>query len=160
MPLLPPATLGASRSAQQVLRFAYGERENSLQCALTVTPQSISLIGFNGLGLRLFSLRYDGVKVSGERAPGVPEQVDPQRILADVQLALWPLAALQEKAAGTAWIISEPFAGTRRVRRGDKLIAEIHYADADAHYDPWNGRLWLANFEFGYSVNVSSQILE
>jgi hypothetical protein len=59
---------------------------------------------------------------------------------------------LQSAYAASGETVSEPHAGVRRVLRGDRLVAEVHYATAD----PWNGRLWFVNFEFGYSLTIDT----
>jgi hypothetical protein len=156
LPLLPPASLGATHVAQQVLHVAFGAQDATINVVLTVSPQQLQVIGLNAVGMRLFTLEYDGATLKAERAPGLPEQVDPARILADLQLAYWPLPALQAAAQGSDWQITEPYAGTRRLRRGGRLIAEVHYADRT----PWEGRVWLANYEVGYSLAVQSSRLD
>ena len=105
--------------------------------------------------MSLFTIDYDGEHLATERLPGLPEQIDAQRMLADLQLALWPLKSLQGATIDTTYTIGEPTAGTRRVKRGGKLYAEVHYAGAD----PWSGKLWLSNYEFGYSIAVESAAL-
>ena len=151
LPLLPPAALGATRSVQQVLHVAYGDQGATLSAVLTVTPQNVQVIGLNAVGLRLFTLDYDGTTLKSERLPGLPEQIDPARVLADLELAFWPLTALQGALHDAGYQVTEPFARTRRLERDGKLVAEVHYAG-----DPWSGRLWLSNFQFGYSLAVDS----
>ncbi|MGH8541785.1 MAG: DUF3261 domain-containing protein [Stenotrophobium sp.] len=155
MPTLPAASLGATRAAQQVLHAAFGDRDATMQCLVDVTPARISVIGLNAVGLRLFSVKVENGQTTVERSPGVPDTVQPARILADIELAYWPLTALQTAYANTPWQVSEPFPGTRRLLRDGRLIAEVHYAQPSG--DRWQGRLWLSNFEFGYSLAVDSQ---
>ena len=152
MPLLPPAALGGAHSAQQVLHVAYGDQEATLSAVLTVSRDHLQVIGLNAVGLRLFTLDYDGAQLKTERMPGLPEQIDPARVLADLQLAFWPLTALQNATRDSEWRVSEPYARTRRLKRAGKLAAEVHYADGK----PWQGRLWLSNYQFGYSLAVDS----
>ena len=154
-PLLPPSTLGATRSTLQVVHGAYGEQDAAFQCVVDVGPQHLTLVGLSAQGQRLFSLRHDGRQIEVQRSPLTPEQLDPKRVLTDLQFALWPLSALQQALAGSIWQVSEPTPATRRLRRESRLIAEVHYHDAD----PWKGRFWLSNFEFGYSLFVASQPL-
>lgn len=158
LPLLAPAALGASRSALQVVHGSFGGQDLAFQCVVEVSPRQLTLIGLGAQGQRWFSLRHDGDTLAVEASPqgaGAPGTPDPQRVLADLQLALWPLAALQQALAGTAWQVSEPVAATRRLRRDGRLVAEVHYA----HADPWQGRFWLSNFELGYTLAVESQPL-
>lgn len=155
MPLLSAESLGQVRSARQIVHAAFADSEVTMQCVVEITPQRISVIALNAIGLRLFSVSVEDGKTTVERSPGVPEQVQPERILSDIQLAYWPLPKLQRAYAGTDWQVSEPFASTRRLKRAGRLIAEVHYAQTGK--DLWRGRLWLSNYEFGYALSVISQ---
>jgi hypothetical protein len=155
LPVLPAASLGSSHSAQQIVRAAFADSDATMQCVVEITPQRMSVVALNALGLRLFSVAVEDGQTTVERMPGVPEQIQPERILSDIQLAYWPLAKLQQAYRGSAWQVSEPFAGTRRLKRDGRLIAEVHYAQPTRN--PWNERLWLSNYEFGYSLSVTSQ---
>lgn len=155
-PLLAPATLGSAQSASQRLRAAYTDQELSLDCAIDVTAERITVIGLLPAGPRVFTLNYDGQRLDAETSAGVPAALKPERLLNDLQLALWPRAALERAFDNSRWRLAEPDPRTRRLLRDDKLVAEVHYADAD----PWSGRLWLVNFDGGYSIAVESQRLE
>ncbi len=152
VPPLPAATLGQTRSAVQIVRAAFGKQEATMQCAVDVAPQRMQVVALSAMGLRLFGVTVENGKTTVERAPGVPEQIQPEQILHDIQFCYWPLAALQAGYQGTPWEVSEPFAGTRRLKRDGRLIAEVHYSKPGT--DPWRSRLWLANFEYGYSLAV------
>lgn len=155
-PLLSPSSLGRSVGALQVVRGAFGEQEMAFQCVVEVDAQHLTVVGLSAQGQRLFSLRYDGQKLATESTALAPAGLDPQRVLADLQLALWPLAALQQSFVDTAWDLSEPAPATRRLRREGRLVAEVHYGGAD----PWQGLLWLSNFESAYSLSIESRPLQ
>lgn len=141
-------------NSSQTLLAAFGDRAVQMQCTLSISAADWRTVCINALGLRLLSLGVsaDG-QISAERGPGVPEQLDPRRILADVQLAFWPLASLQAAYAGSAWQVSQPADDTRRLLRDGRLVAEVHYANPD----PWNGRLWLVNLRYDYSLAIRSE---
>ena len=155
LPLVAPSTLGATRSVQQVLHAKYGDQESTLSAVLQVTPTLLQVIAMNGVGLRVFTLKYDGSRLRGETIPGLPEQIEPERVLADLQLAMWPLHALRSAAAGTQWQVDED-ATTRTLKHNGKLVAEVHYETRS----PWKGKLQLVNHLFGYSLDVDSKPLE
>ena len=147
----PPDAL-APRSASQVIHAAYGRRVATLRTAVQIDAAGLKVVGVTATGIRLFTASFDGKQVSAERGPFVPKEVSPERVLADMQLALWPIESLQRAYADTGQTVSEPHAGVRRVVRDDRLVAEVHYATDD----PWNGRLWFVNFEFGYSLTIDT----
>jgi len=138
--------------AEQILTLSAGDRTTTLQAYVDVTPQKISVVGATALGQRVLSFTRDAAGLRVEAAEG---GIDPQQVLADLQLATWPLAALQA-AAGSPWRISEPRPGLRRVLRGDEPFAEIHYAGPQP---PWHGRIWLVNFPNRYTLDIESRPL-
>lgn len=154
--LLPPSTLGAARQVNQRLHAAYGEREISLDCVVSVNAEHLTVIGLVPGGPRMFTIDYDGRTVSAQRSTGVPEALQPELLLNDLQLTLWPRSALQQALEHTSWAVAEPDPRTRRLTRDGRLVAEVHYATAD----PWTGRAWLVNFDRGYSITIDSQPLE
>jgi hypothetical protein len=154
-PLVAPASLGGDRVVNQVVRGAFGARELTLNCVVTVKDGVVTLVGLNALGVRLFTIRYDGNTVQSEAAPAMSGPLMPERLLADLQLVYWPLASLSKSLTTVGLQVSEPAPGVRRLRRGEQLVAEAHYSTSD----PWSGRSWLVNFELGYSLQIDSQAL-
>ncbi len=152
-PLLAPATLGSSRDTVQVLRAAFGEHEVVLRCVVHVSPERIDVVALTALGQRALSLSWNGQDWKVETAPMVPAALRPEWLLADLQLALWPLPALQAAYAPAGWKVSEPGGGVRRLRHAGKLVAEVEYADGD----PWHGRYWIANFRFDYALAIEAE---
>lgn len=152
---LAPAALGASRRSRQIVHAAFGEREATLQCVLSVDAQRVGVIGLTASGQRLFGLDYDGSRSTVDAGSLLPTQIPPERLLTDLQLVYWPLAAWQAATAGGDWRVSESVPGTRRLHHRERLVAEVHYAGGD----PWNGRVWLSNFQFGYALTVDAQPL-
>jgi hypothetical protein len=148
--------LGSSHQVKQILRGTYGTQDFSLQCVISAQPQLLTVVGLTALGLRAFTLKYDGQNLNEERAPQLPEFVKGSQLLNDVQLAFWPLPALQAALNPAGWEVSEPYKGTRRLQHEGRLIAEVHYADAD----PWNGRAWLSNFSYGYSLYLETSAVD
>ena len=122
---------------------------------LSIDAQQIAVIGLSPTGQRLFSLVSDGSSNNIEQSALVPAPLPPERFLADLQLVYWPLTAWQTATAGSDWRVSEPVSGTRRLHYRGRLVAEVHYADAD----PWHGRFWFSNLQFGYSLAVAAEPL-
>lgn len=156
LPLLAPPSFGAEAQVQQLLHVSYGKDEAALHSVVRIDAAKISLIGLTASGQRLFTLDYDGENLQATRAAFAPEQIAPERILADLQFAHWPLPALQAAWAPFGYAVSEPRAGLRQLRRDGLLIAETHSTAAG----PWPARLWLVNLRYGYTIDIESQALE
>jgi hypothetical protein len=100
-------------------------------------------------------MKYDGQATSVDNNVPIPPQLTPERLVADLQLVYWPATTLDKPLAAAGWQLSEVGAGTRRLRRASRLIAEVHYAGSDA----WSGRAWLVNLEHGYTLSIESKAL-
>jgi hypothetical protein len=125
----------------------------TMNCIVTVKDGTMTVVGLSAMGLRVFTIRYDGATTSVDNTLPVPPQLTPERLLADLQLVHWPMQSLAPALRAAGWELSEPAPGTRRLRRGEQLIAEVHYAGDD----PWQGRSWLVNVEHGYTLNIESK---
>jgi hypothetical protein len=158
LPLLPPSALGSAQAVSQSLNIAFGDQELDLQTAVQAGANRLTLIALGPLGQRAFTVVYDGSQVKAEIAPeaadSLPSQFPPEHVLADLELALWPLSAWQSTLAGTDWQLREPQPGLRRLRWHGALVAEVHVADPA---DVWHSRLWLSNFVYGYSLAINPQ---
>lgn len=145
-------------SASQTLHAAFGRQSISLSCGLQSAAGSWRAVCVNALGLRVLTLGQssDG-QLTAERGEGVPEALDPKRVLADLQLALWPQAALEAAYQGSDWSIEQPSPETRRLRHQQRLVAEVHYASPSPDTKPWDGPLWLANLAIGYTLGLITE---
>ncbi|HTP39201.1 MAG TPA: DUF3261 domain-containing protein [Steroidobacteraceae bacterium] len=152
LPLLAPASLGQTRQFTQLLRGDYGDTSFSLRCVVSIDDRQLSVIGLTALGQRAFTLKYDGAQLDEERAPQLPQAIGGVQLLNDLQLVYWPLPALQKAWQTAGGEVSEPYPGTRRLKRGGRLVAEVHYA-ADA----WSGRVWLRHFDTPYSLFIETE---
>jgi hypothetical protein len=152
-PLVAPATLGQSHAVNQIVRGAFGARDMTMNCVVTVQDGTMTVVGLSAVGVRLFTIRYDGQSTRVDHSLPLPAQLTPERLLADLQLVHWPLYILQRPLREAGWEISEPAPGTRRLRRDGRVIAEVHYTGAD----PWQGRSWLVNLEHGYTLSIESE---
>ena len=119
---LAPAALGESISVQQHLKVERGGRIDELDAALEVDPAQVRLVGL-AFGQRVLSLNYDGKELTSWRHMMLPTQVRAEDVLEDMQLTLWPAAAIAQ-ALPAGWRIE------------DKGLRRTLYLDDDAgHHD-------------------------
>lgn len=146
---LAPAALGDTISVQQHLTVERDGKTNDLDAALEVDQNNISLVGL-ALGMRVLSLDYDGREISEWRHPMLPSQVQAADVLEDLQLTLWPVAAIAQ-ALPAGWQIEER--GLRRtLRRDGEVVATIDYSGTPR----WQGKAVLDNVRYRYRLTVVS----
>jgi hypothetical protein len=146
---LAPSTLGESISVQQHLTVQRPGGTNDLDAALEVDPARVSLVGL-ALGMRVLSLEFDGKELTEWRHPMLPKQVRAADVLEDVQLTVWPVAAIAQ-ALPAGWTIEEH--GLRRtLRREGEVVATIDYSGTPR----WKGKAVLDNLRYKYKLTIES----
>lgn len=158
-PRLSPQSLGGDVSLVQRLSFerAEGVPRNSprtLDVLLEIDAAQVRLAGI-AMGQRVLSLRWDGTTLDVQRHPLLPMQVDPTRVLRDIQYAFWPKASLQAVLPADWQLRDEP--RRRDLLRGDSLVLRIDY-EIDA--PRWQGIVRLDNKLERYRLEIRSQVQE
>lgn len=153
VPALAAPGTATARTAEQIVHAAYGDRGLVFQCVVQLSAGNLRVIGLDARGQRLFTIGWDGHTIEETRAPFVPATLTADRLLADLQLVLWPIAAIAPFWESAGFGITEPYPGMRRVVHDGRIVEEVHYAGDD----PWRGRSWLVNFAHGYSLTIDSR---
>jgi hypothetical protein len=147
--MLSPASLGESIALQQHLRVERNGRIDELDAALEVDPDRLELVGL-AFGQRVLTLQYDGKKLQTWRHVMLPAQVRAEDVLEDVQLSLWPLAAIRA-ALPPGWQIDDQ--GLQRtLRLGDTPVTVIDYSAMPR----WSGTVTLQNLRYHYHLTIQS----
>ncbi|MES1935598.1 hypothetical protein C27AD_04557 [Salinisphaera hydrothermalis C27AD] len=146
---LGPAALGQSVEARQQVTVHYRGRTRSLQIALRVVPDDLTLVGLSAMGQRVFTLGWNGHAI--ERGPGLKsaKRIPAKRILADLELAYWPLPALRQALVDPD-VRLQQLGNTRTLWRGDTLLWIAYRASGDA----WHSRLTVYDARLGYRLDV------
>ncbi len=130
---LPPAALRRTLALQQHIEVRYrtadGATETRELIALLQADAAHTRLAAVAGGQVLARLDWDGTRLDVSRASWAPAQLDPERILSDLQLSLWPLPAVAD-ALPTGWTVREA-QGRRVLRHGDEVVVEIQHAGAD-----------------------------
>lgn len=146
---LAPAALGRSLALQQRLVFSYGEHRSTLDALLEADPDEVRL-AVQALGQTGVTLRWDGHVLEQHRATWLPPQVRAERVLDDLQFALWPADAVRA-ALPAGWTVVER-EGERRLEHEGRawLVLERR--------DPQHQR--LRNLAEGYALEIESAPLD
>ncbi|MBK1612135.1 hypothetical protein CKO44_01455 [Rubrivivax gelatinosus] len=147
---LAPAALGRSLNQQQQISVsAPGRAPQRAELLLEVDAQAVRLAVF-GLGQTAARLEWDGRQLRQQRAPWWPAAVSGERILSELQLALWPADAVRA-ALPAGWTLQVGADG-RRLLWADRPVMTIR------HEAP--GRTELVNERDGYRLLIEAQDLE
>lgn len=151
LPLLQikPAELGAGRTAEQRLQLVWRGEARTLESVLDVSADSLQFIG-TAMGLRLFSLDYDGHRIEQGLGAGLPAALPPERIMNDMLLIYAPEKDLRA-ALPAGWRL-EIQQNSRLLMHGDDPVIEVIYHAAA----PWRGRTILRHLQFSYQLTVDS----
>lgn len=125
-----------------------------LQVALKVAPAKLTLIGLTALGQRLFTLSWNGGHAKLQSTVDSTLDIDPIRILADLQLAYWPLAVL--RAALPDRLHLDQYGTARVLWRDAKLL---WFASSETA-DRWGSTMTLYNVSAGYRVTIRPLALD
>ena len=146
---LAPAALGDSISLQQHLTVERGGRIDELDAAIEVDPASVSMVGL-AFGQRVLTIDYDGKELKTWRHLMLPAQVRGEDVLEDMQLALWPVAAVAAKLPA-GWRIEEN-GMQRRLYLGEELVTTVAYSATPR----WNGTIKMDNLRYKYRLTIQS----
>jgi len=143
-----PAALGESVEVRQQVTATVKGRTRVMQVALKVAPSDLTMIGLSSIGQRLFTLSWNEGETTLTSSLGDVSRLDPTRILADLELAYWPLPAL--RAALEPDLRLEQQGTVRTLWRNDELL---WFASSDTG-DRWTSALTIYNASAGYRLDI------
>ena len=118
---LAPALLGRALNLQQHLTLQAPGHDQQLDVLLEADEHHVQM-GVVAMGQVAARLDWDGVTLTESRAPWLPQAVSGARILSDLQLTLWPAAAIQA-ALPAGWRLVE--AGDVRTLSDDGAVVTV-----------------------------------
>lgn len=142
---LPPSSLPAPLALQQQLHFRFGRHERDLDALLEADAQQVRL-AVQAMGQTGVRLQWDGRQLAQQRAPWLPPQVRGERVLDDLQFALWPTEAIAS-ALPAGWQVADD-GRLRRLTHQGRTWLQLERADDDS--------MQLENRAEGYSLRIES----
>lgn len=148
---LSPASLGQPLSLQQHLTVEREGRIDELDTALEIDDSQLTLVGL-AVGQRVMTLEYDGAQLKTWRHFMLPAQVRGEDVLEDLQLTLWPAAAIAA-ALPAGWTLQDTASDrTRTLSYDGKPVTVIDYAGPQR----WSGTVVLTNLRFHYRLTIAT----
>jgi hypothetical protein len=145
---LAPRTLGRRVEQRQEVTFSYHGHTRSFQAALKVAPQNLTLIGLTAIGQRLFTLSWNGRAIRFKSSLNQLKHFEPKQVLADLELAYWPLPVL--RAALPKNLRLETIGTARILWRGDTLL----WFASSGGPDRWTTPVTIYNARRGYRLHI------
>ena len=145
---LPPAALGRRLALTQRLQVQTGDREFEFEALLEADEQSLRL-ALLAFARPLARLHWDGLTLQQQTAAGWPPAVSAERVLSDLVLVLWPVAAVTA-ALPADWSLQHDSA-TRELRWRGMAVQRVHYDGPQ--------RVLLEHLVLGYRMQIDSQAL-
>jgi hypothetical protein len=118
---LAPALLGRPLNVQQHLTLQAPGHDQQLDVLLEVDEHHVQL-GVLAMGQVAARLDWDGVTLTEDKAAWWPQAVSGSRILSDLQLTLWPVAAIQA-VLPAGWRLVE--SGNQRTLTDDGAVVTV-----------------------------------
>jgi hypothetical protein len=141
--ILPPSAFKGELSAVQEIRLFHGGAERVMTGVLKISPSGLRVIVFADMA-RVLTLNHTSAGIECEISPLVPApKIEPEYILFDVQLAYFPVDAI-DRALPKGMSFREEGAA-RTLYRGERKIASIARE---------GGTIEFTNFERSYSYRI------
>jgi len=150
MPMAPPT--GPARRVVQQITALWPGRKETLLCVLELDKQRIAMAGLTNDGVGLFNLTYDGKTIVLDKSPLLPDSVDPEFIITDLQLVYWPVIALQKSLHDSPWRLEVDTTHRRLYYQGNKTV-EVNYLLPDAI---WAKSVELINYRSNYRLHIKT----
>jgi predicted exporter len=149
-----PADLGRFVEATQLVTAHYEDKTFAFEAYISTTPEHFLLVGLDLMGRKIMTINWTTEGTVFETASGVPSQLRPENVLADIVLLYWPEAAVRKSLkASYAKLVITPHG--RVVVSNHKKVWQADY-QLNAKRDLWSGQLHYRNLAWGYEFNVQS----
>lgn len=133
LPLLSPATFGQQWQVTQSVTLqplagddsAPHRSGQTLLAAWSVSPARLDFAGLTPTGQTLLTLSYDGQQLTETTSPLLPKEVSGRDILAQLQLAYWPLNSIQQALSGSPWSLRQVNPGRRELWLNGQLALDL-----------------------------------
>ncbi len=143
---LPPASLGRELAAQQQLAVTVKGKTNRIDVLLEADARAVRL-ALVSMGQTAARLEWDGQRLTETRSPWLPAVVSGERILSDLQLALWPEEAVRA-ALPAGWFLDVTASG-RVLRQHTTTVATVAF--------PSPSRIELDQLRDGYHLVIDTR---
>lgn len=148
--LVAPSAAGRSASLTQSVRMT-SDKGASFEtlAAVEVEPGWLRVAALGPMGNRIMFLEWDGKRYQEQRDPHLPAEFPAKVVLRDLELSLFPAAAVRGALPDDDWqLVEKP--GVREVLLKGKPVIHIDYSTADR----WNSIIHFRHLTYGYQLEI------
>ena len=144
---LAPAATGGERVFEQLISIRHEEHSRRFIAAGQICDGAMTLALLSPEGLEVLRLRHDEQGVHTRVHRELPDWLDAEAILADIQFVYWPADAL-EQAWKTTWSLHHDHGGRTLLRQGEAFMR------ADFEGNPWQDNVRIKHHRLGYELEI------
>lgn len=143
--------LGPARQIMQQIQAEWPGRSETFLCAPELDSRHIAMAGLSSDGMSLFNLDYDSRQLRLDKSPLMPDNLQPQLFISDLQLIYWPLSELEPNLP-IGWHFETRTNG-RSLFHGNEKQTEVQYLSAEV---PWPKTVVLINYIYNYRLYITT----
>lgn len=148
-----PGELGYALEASQLVTVEVGGEIHQLPVQLQVDSGRLALAGFSSWGSRIMGLTYEDGHISASVISGLGKTLpEPEQVLFNVMITLWPLEAWNEPLASQGWKIETAPKERRLINREQETVATISY-ETEPYLD---GTMVFMNHPLNLKVTIKT----
>lgn len=158
---LPLSDTQLEGSFNQTITTVFRDNHQTFLSQLEIDKEQLTMVGLATFGARIFTMKYDGERLDFATIPQVASKIRPEILLAEFQLASWPLAPLKEQMDNstpkTYWFTAprkleiEESEGNRSIFFGGLKVINIDYKDGEAG----SKEIIFQNLDRGYTLYIT-----
>jgi hypothetical protein len=151
--LLSPESYGGALFTQQLLTVDHQRQKHRVRTLLQVDPNEVKLAGFSTLSVPLFTVTWNGDELKSESMTGLDKaSIQPQSVMTDMMLALWPASSLTPLLAEKEWRLVSEENRRQFYDLANDLVMSIEY---DNHHSA-NGSISVSYPKYGVSYQLQT----
>ena len=150
--LPPPAALGRTIEAEQLITGQHGGESFAFQTRISATQARLLVAGFDTLGRRALTIAWTGTALTVEAAPWVPAELRPGNVVADIVLLHWPADAIRAGLSAGATLRED--GAVRVVALAGRELVRIERMEGAG--ESWSGHWHDRNAGWHYALDIRS----
>lgn len=153
--LLPAFAVDRPLSLTQSVKIQYEDKQYDFIARMEIADQSFKMVGITSVGIKLFSIDSADNYYEFETTSLIGKELNLTYLLADLQLAYWPVNMLNlQLQKDNAFIEINP--KQRLISKNNKVIIDIQYSNSNH----WNKNITFKHLQRNYSVIINTLEME